>query len=83
MAGLLYTIPSLALFVVMPLVLGTQIRSQVNVFVALTIYTVALLVRTVADGLAAVPVTVVNSAIAMGYARCAGSSRWSCPWRCR
>ena len=49
--GLLYTIPSLALFILMPLVLGTRILDPLNVVVAMTIYTVALLVRTVADGL--------------------------------
>ena len=53
--GLLYTIPSLALFILMPLILGTQILDPVNVIVAMTIYTVALLVRTVVDGLASVP----------------------------
>ena len=53
--GLLYTIPSLALFILMPLVLGAGILNPLNAVVALTIYTVALLVRTVADGLAAVP----------------------------
>ena len=66
-AGLLYTIPSLALFVLLPLVLGTRILDAANVYVALTIYTVALLVRTVADALSAVPPVVVNSATAMGY----------------
>jgi osmoprotectant transport system permease protein len=66
-SGLLYTIPSLALFVLMPVILGTRITSSVNVFVALTIYTLALLVRTVADGLSAVPAQVVNAATAMGY----------------
>jgi osmoprotectant transport system permease protein len=64
--GLLYTIPSLALFVLMPLVLGTGILDPVNVVAALSVYTVALLVRTVADGLAAVPTEVVQSATAMG-----------------
>ncbi|WP_281689024.1 ABC transporter permease [Pseudonocardia thermophila] len=68
-SGLLYTVPSIALFVLMPVVLGTQIRSQVNVFAALTIYTLALLVRTVADGLSAVPSGVVDAATAMGYGR--------------
>lgn len=67
--GLLYTIPSLALFVVLPAFLGTQILDPVNVVVALTIYTVALLVRTVADGLGSVPDDVVQSATAMGYRR--------------
>jgi osmoprotectant transport system permease protein len=67
--GLLYTIPSLALFILMPLVLGTGILDPVNVVVALTIYTVALLVRTVADGLGAVPDDVVQAATAMGIGR--------------
>ena len=47
--------------------LGTGILNPANVIVALTIYTVALLVRTVADGLSAVPAAVVDSATAMGY----------------
>ncbi len=64
--GLLYTIPSLALFILMPLMLGTGILDPRNVVVALTVYTVALLVRTVADGLAAVPDEVVQAATAMG-----------------
>jgi osmoprotectant transport system permease protein len=68
-SGLLYTIPSLALFVVMPTLLGTQILDPVNVVAALTLYTVALLVRVVADGLAAVPEDVLQSATAMGLTR--------------
>jgi len=67
LSGLLYTIPSLALFVLLPPLLGTRILDPINVIVALTVYTVALLVRTVADGLSAVPPVVVNSATAMGY----------------
>lgn len=66
-AGLLYTVPSLALFVFMPPLLGTQILDPVNVVVALTVYTVALLVRTVSDALSAVPGHVVDAANAMGY----------------
>lgn len=65
--GLLYTIPSLALFVIMPVVLGTKILDPVNVVVAMTIYTVALLARTVADGLLSVPDHVEQAATAMGY----------------
>jgi osmoprotectant transport system permease protein len=64
--GLLYTIPSLALFILMPLALGTNILDPVNVVVAMTIYTLALLVRTVADALRAVPDSVIASATAMG-----------------
>jgi len=66
-AGLLYTIPSLALFIVLPGILKTKILDPNNVVVALTIYTVALLVRVVADGLAAVPADVLQAATAMGY----------------
>ena len=67
--GLLYTIPSLALFIMLPLLLGTKILDPNNVLVAMTIYTVALLVRTVADGLGSVPDAVTQSATAMGYKR--------------
>lgn len=65
--GLMYTIPSLALFILLPLVLGTQVLSDVNVLVAMTIYTVALLTRSVADGLSSVPGPVRQAATAMGY----------------
>jgi osmoprotectant transport system permease protein len=64
--GLLYTIPSIALFILMPGILGTGFLDPVNVVVSMTIYTVALLTRTVADGLGAVPESVRLSATAMG-----------------
>ena len=66
-SGLLYTIPSLALFVLMPLILGTGILDPINVVVAMTIYTIALLVRSVVDGLGSVPDEVAKSATAMGF----------------
>ena len=56
--GLLYTIPSLALFVLLPPLLHTQI---------LTIYSFALLVRTVCDGLDSVSADTRQSAAALGY----------------
>ncbi len=64
--GLLYTIPSLALFILMPLVLGTGILDPLNVVVAMSIYTVALLTRSVADALDAVPDATIAAATAMG-----------------
>jgi osmoprotectant transport system permease protein len=66
-ASVLYTVPSLVLFVALPTVLGTTILNPVNVVVALAIYTVALLVRMVADALAAVPAMVIAAATAMGF----------------
>jgi osmoprotectant transport system permease protein len=66
-AGLLYTIPSLALFILLPALLGTRILDPINVVIALTVYTLALLVRVVADGLGSVPHETVAAAEAMGY----------------
>lgn len=65
--GLLYTIPSLALFVLLPLVLPTRILDPTNVIVAMTIYSVALLVRAVADALGSVSSATRQAATAMGY----------------
>jgi osmoprotectant transport system permease protein len=67
LSGLLYTIPSIALFVLLPGILGLGILDPINVAVALTLYTIALLVRVVADGLASVPDDVTQAASAMGY----------------
>ncbi|QWT23017.1 ABC transporter permease [Subtercola sp. PAMC28395] len=66
-SGLLYTIPSLPLFIALPALLGTGILDPVNVVVGLTIYAVALMVRSVADALAAVDPGVTQAATAMGY----------------
>lgn len=65
--SLIYVIPSLALFVLLPLVLGTSVLSPLNVVVAMTIYGIALMVRSAADAFGAVPAAVVQSAVAAGY----------------
>ena len=65
--GLLYTIPSLALFILLPLITGAQILDDSNVLIAMTIYTIALLTRTVTDGLVSVPQVTRQAATAMGY----------------
>ncbi|OBJ84202.1 ABC transporter permease [Mycobacterium asiaticum] len=67
-ASVVFTIPSLALFVVLPLILGTRILDEANVMVALTAYTAALMVRAVLEALDAVPAHVREAAIAIGYA---------------
>jgi osmoprotectant transport system permease protein len=69
LTGLLYTIPSLALFLAMPSILGTQILDPLNVVVALSVYSLALLVRVVADGLGSIPQEVAQAATALGYTR--------------
>ena len=78
--GLLYTIPSLALFILLPIILNRGILDPVNVIVAMTIYTVALLTRTVADGLSASTRPRGQAAIAMGYG---GFARFRRPSTCR
>ena len=63
----MFTIPSLALFVVLPLIIPTRILDEANVIVALTLYTSALLVRAVFEALDAVPAQVRDAASAVGY----------------
>lgn len=65
--GFVYSIPSLALLVVLPAIIGTQILDPVNLIIALTIYTVSLLVRSVVDALTSVPGEVRAAATAMGF----------------
>ena len=67
LGGVLFTIPSLALFVTLPAILGTQIIDELNVVVALSIYAVAIMVRGAADAFASVPPKVVQSADAVGF----------------
>jgi osmoprotectant transport system permease protein len=66
-ASVVFTVPSLALFVVLPMIIGTRILDEANVIVALTAYTTALLVRAVLEALDAVPAQVRDSATAVGY----------------
>jgi osmoprotectant transport system permease protein len=52
---------------VLPGIIGTKILAPVNVAVGLTVYTLALLIRVVADGLSAVSGDTLAAASAMGY----------------
>lgn len=69
--GLLYTIPSLALLVVLPGILGISLLSPLNLQIALTIYAVAIMARSVADALDSVDPDIRQSATAVGF----GSAR--------
>jgi osmoprotectant transport system permease protein len=66
--GLIYTIPSLALLMVLPAVLGIPAFSELNLIIALALYAAALLVRGVVDGLASVSADTRTAAVATGYA---------------
>jgi len=67
LAGVLYTIPSLALFVILPSLLGIPFLSELNITIALTLYAVAIMARSVADALASVDPAVRQSATAVGF----------------
>lgn len=66
-SSLLYTIPSLALFIILPSILATRILDPLNVIVALTLYAVALLVRAALDAFDSVEEDLRQAATAMGY----------------
>ena len=65
--SLLYTIPSLPLFVILPLILPTRVLDETNLVVALAIYGVAVMARSASDALASVDATTIDAANAIGY----------------
>jgi len=66
-AGLLYAVPSLPLFIALPGIIGTGLQDPVNVVVGLTLYGLALMVRSTVDGLGSVDAATTSAATAMGY----------------
>ncbi len=74
-SGLLYTIPSLPLFIALPIILGTSILDPVNLIIGLTLYAIALLVRQIVDALRSVSQDVRQASVALGY------SAWQRFWR--
>jgi osmoprotectant transport system permease protein len=67
LGGVIYSIPSLALFLTLPAVLGLRVLDPLNVVAALSLYTFALLTRTVADALLSVQGQTTQAAFALGY----------------
>jgi osmoprotectant transport system permease protein len=67
LCALLYAVPSLALFVALPPITGLSLRSPLNLVIALTLYGVAVIVRTAADAFDSVEPDVRHSATALGY----------------
>jgi osmoprotectant transport system permease protein len=64
--GLLYTIPSLALFALLVPIVGLNAS---NAVIALTSYTLLILIRNTVAGIDGVPPSVVEAADGMGYTR--------------
>jgi osmoprotectant transport system permease protein len=67
LAGLLYTIPSLALFTALPSLLGLPYISEAPVLIGLTIYAIAIMARSASDAFGSVDDGVRQSATAVGY----------------
>jgi osmoprotectant transport system permease protein len=67
--NILFTIPSIALLVLLPAAIGLAIIDPNNVIIALTIYAVAIMVRSAADAFASVSADVRQSATAIGLSR--------------
>lgn len=67
--GVLYTVPSLAIFVLLPGILGTGFLSVINVVIALSTYAAAVMVRTTADAFGSVSPAVLDAASAAGFSR--------------
>jgi osmoprotectant transport system permease protein len=68
-AALLYAIPALPLLIVIPVLFGLPLRSTATMTIALTVYGVALFVRTSVDAFASVDASVRDAATAIGYSR--------------
>jgi osmoprotectant transport system permease protein len=66
--GVLYTIPSLALFMLIPPLVGISVLSEANVIIALSLYAVAIMVRTASDAFASIEPAALRAATAVGYA---------------
>jgi osmoprotectant transport system permease protein len=65
--SVLYSIPSLPLFVILPGIIGTGFLSPANVVIALTIYAAAIMVRSATDAFTSVSPAVLDAATATGY----------------
>lgn len=65
-SGILYTIPSLAAYVLMARITGLTLLTAVT---PLTTYTLLILVRSIVAGFRAVPAEVLEAAEGMGYSR--------------
>ena len=77
--SLLYTIPSLPLFVILPLVIPTRVLDETNLVVALTIYGVAVMARSASDALASVEPATIDASTAVGFSSAARFFRVELP----
>ena len=67
-ANIAYTIPAIALVVFVPVLIGARLLDPKNVIVGVTVYAVAVMVRSAADAFASVSDATRQSAVAQGFA---------------
>jgi osmoprotectant transport system permease protein len=75
----LQAVPALTFFVVFPALLDTKLNEKANVVVALSLFAVAMMTRTVAEAIVAVPAPVRLCADAMGMSGFARTVRVELP----
>lgn len=64
---IVFTIPSLAIFVLLPAVIGTRVLDDANVIIALSLYAISMMLRGAVDAFDNVAPSVQQSAVAVGY----------------
>lgn len=79
LCAFLQAVPALTFFVVFPALLNTKLDERINVIVSLSLFAIALLTRTVADAVRAVPPHVGLCADAMGMSGIARTLRVELP----
>lgn len=67
--GAIYAIPSLALFVTLPVLIGTDFTGPTNVLIALTLYVVAAMYFSARDAFLSIPKPATEFAQAQGLSR--------------
>ncbi|WP_245566856.1 ABC transporter permease [Jonesia quinghaiensis] len=65
----LYAVPSLALFMMVPVLVGVPLRSTTNVVIVLTLYGVAVIWRSTLDAFDTLPPRILDASDAMGVTR--------------
>lgn len=67
--GIIFTIPSLVMFIFIPMIIGTRILDPINIVIALSIYAFSLIFGGAVEGLRSVDPTVLQAGEAMGVGR--------------
>lgn len=67
LSSILYALPSLPLFILLPVIINTQVLDPINLVIALTLFGIALMVRTAVDAFDSVGRIIRDDALAVGH----------------